>query len=184
MKNDECARCRAETLGKLREAETARSSALEQATYMRTCAERCIEAFGPQKGMTVPYHGEFAGANPTVAKQILRFARLLEETLTDAAAHAADVCGKMCDHGSECLLLRGHAGGHDTQHGCMFYDDVTSPTLQRAELADSDQSSGLYEDWRGNQRSVRGSSGSGSSGSEDGFWNPGGLDSDRDSRDR
>lgn len=35
----------------------------------------------------------------------------------------AEVCGKRCDHGSECLKLAGHDGGHETQHGCVFYDE-------------------------------------------------------------
>lgn len=35
----------------------------------------------------------------------------------------ANVCGKRCDHGSECLRLAGHGpDGHETQHGCVFYD--------------------------------------------------------------
>lgn len=33
-----------------------------------------------------------------------------------------EVCGRKCDHGSECLKLKGHGGAHDTQHGCMFYE--------------------------------------------------------------
>ena len=39
-------------------------------------------------------------------------------------ATAADVCGKQCAHGSECLLLAGHvpADRHETQHECVFYD--------------------------------------------------------------
>lgn len=35
-----------------------------------------------------------------------------------------DVCGKKCDHGSECLLVH-HTDSlirHETQHGCIFYD--------------------------------------------------------------
>lgn len=44
------------------------------------------------------------------------------------------VCGKRCDHGSECLKLPDHEGGHDTQHGCMFYDTTSEkkpgPPLQ------------------------------------------------------
>lgn len=36
----------------------------------------------------------------------------------------SDVCSKKCAHGSECLMLKGHCprAGHDTQHGCIFYD--------------------------------------------------------------
>lgn len=34
----------------------------------------------------------------------------------------ADICGARCDYGSECLSLRGHEGGHETQHGCVFFD--------------------------------------------------------------
>lgn len=36
----------------------------------------------------------------------------------------ADVCGRRCDHGSECLLLAGHVprDRHETQHGCIVYD--------------------------------------------------------------
>jgi hypothetical protein len=35
------------------------------------------------------------------------------------------VCGKKCDHGSECLGLIGHEppDRHETQHGCVFYDE-------------------------------------------------------------
>jgi hypothetical protein len=35
-----------------------------------------------------------------------------------------EVCGAQCDKGSECLMLPGHSGGHETQHGCIFYDDA------------------------------------------------------------
>lgn len=35
-----------------------------------------------------------------------------------------DVCGTRCDHGSECLMLAGHAGGHETQHGCSMDCDA------------------------------------------------------------
>jgi hypothetical protein len=31
------------------------------------------------------------------------------------------VCCRVCDHGSECLLLGGHGDRHETQHGCVFY---------------------------------------------------------------
>jgi len=36
------------------------------------------------------------------------------------------VCGALCDHGSECLLLHGHVpqDKHETQHGCIFFDQV------------------------------------------------------------
>lgn len=34
-----------------------------------------------------------------------------------------EVCGEKCDHGSECLLRPGHAGDHETQHGCLFPKD-------------------------------------------------------------
>jgi hypothetical protein len=36
----------------------------------------------------------------------------------------ANTCNKPCDHGSPCLLLKGHepVDRHDTQHGCVFYD--------------------------------------------------------------
>lgn len=43
----------------------------------------------------------------------------------------ADVCGVQCDHGSECMKLRGHEGGHETQHGCIAYEP-------RADRADRD----------------------------------------------
>jgi hypothetical protein len=39
-----------------------------------------------------------------------------------AAPEPANVCGKRCDQGSECLKIAGHEGGHETQHGCIFYD--------------------------------------------------------------
>ena len=39
---------------------------------------------------------------------------------THSEAH--EVCGKRCAHDSECLLRSGHKGGHETQHGCIFYD--------------------------------------------------------------
>lgn len=51
----------------------------------------------------------------------------------------ADVCGKRCDHGSECLLLRGHMGGHDTQHGCTFYDAEQPPLRTRAALTEQER---------------------------------------------
>lgn len=37
---------------------------------------------------------------------------------------SAGVCGKRCDHDSECLLLADHdpPNRHETQHGCVFYD--------------------------------------------------------------
>jgi hypothetical protein len=63
-----------------------------------------------------------------------------DETQLDEApvGVSADVCGKPCAHGSECLVLAGHDGGHETQHGCIFYDPrppappnpVSQPTAQ------------------------------------------------------
>jgi hypothetical protein len=38
-------------------------------------------------------------------------------------AEQASVCAAKCDHGSECLEIAGHRGGHETQHGCVFYSD-------------------------------------------------------------
>lgn len=32
------------------------------------------------------------------------------------------VCTTTCDHGSPCTLPAGHAGGHETEHGCIAYD--------------------------------------------------------------
>lgn len=35
-------------------------------------------------------------------------------------------CGDRCEHGSPCLLDEGHGGGHETEHGCKFYDEGPS----------------------------------------------------------
>lgn len=37
---------------------------------------------------------------------------------------APDICTATCDQGSACLLLKGHAGGHECQHGCIAYDPL------------------------------------------------------------
>lgn len=41
----------------------------------------------------------------------------------DSLCEEVECCGKCCDHGSPCLLEKGHDPllGHDTQHGCCFY---------------------------------------------------------------
>jgi hypothetical protein len=51
-----------------------------------------------------------------------RDSRKLRTEASGATGQPAEVCGARCDHGSECLALPGHAGGHETQHGCIFYD--------------------------------------------------------------
>lgn len=42
--------------------------------------------------------------------------------LRAAVSAQPEVCGKMCDHGSECLRQPHGDGRHDTQHGCVFFD--------------------------------------------------------------
>lgn len=37
---------------------------------------------------------------------------------------ALDICTATCDQGSPCLLQEGHAGGHETQHGCIAHDPL------------------------------------------------------------
>lgn len=53
----------------------------------------------------------------------------------------ADVCGKVCDHGSPCLLLEGHEPGdrHETQHGCVFLDRrERDEAMREAEIVDNE----------------------------------------------
>ena len=47
-----------------------------------------------------------------------------EERMRRMDGREADVCGRRCDHGSECLLPTGHipADRHETQHRCIAYD--------------------------------------------------------------
>lgn len=52
-----------------------------------------------------------------------RIESMCRAALTPApAAEAANVCGRRCDHGSECLRMAHDDGRHETQHGCVFYD--------------------------------------------------------------
>ena len=37
---------------------------------------------------------------------------------------APDICTATCDQGSPCQLQEGHAGGHETQHGCIAHDPL------------------------------------------------------------
>jgi len=60
------------------------------------------------------------GASVTVSRR----ERIAIAVLAPVDADALFVCGALCDHGSECLLLRGHIpqDRHETQHGCVFFD--------------------------------------------------------------
>jgi len=66
----------------------------------------------------------------------------------------ADVCGAQCDFESECLLLKGHDGAHETQHGCIFYDapnnddlpgSVAVMTTEQLRAVISSQSSAIFD---------------------------------------
>jgi len=60
------------------------------------------------------------GASVTISRR----ERIAIAVLAPVDADALFVCGALCDHGSECLLLRGHTpqDRHETQHGCVFFD--------------------------------------------------------------
>jgi hypothetical protein len=78
---------------------------------------RAVEQWLRSKGDPTGISGDYGMVHATTAAD-----KLAEALTSHPAPVETDVCGKKCDHGSECLLLRGHDGGHDTQHGCTFYD--------------------------------------------------------------
>jgi hypothetical protein len=80
-----------------------------------------LPPWAPDSRPVDPDHAS-AAAFRAVSSLVLAEQRLASE---------ADVCGKRCDHGSECLLLAGHTPSdkHETQHGCVFYDSAT-PSLR------------------------------------------------------
>lgn len=67
-----------------------------------------------------PWHAGAAAFRAT--SSLIQAQRRIAEEPTSSNV---DVCGKRCDHGSECLLLADHAppDRHETQHGCIFYDE-------------------------------------------------------------
>jgi hypothetical protein len=43
-------------------------------------------------------------------------------------------CEKACDKGSQCILPSGHMQAHETEHGCLFFDDpVCAPAKDEDE---------------------------------------------------
>ena len=65
----------------------------------------------------------FAGTGETLEDVAAETQRVLLHAI---AEHEGEHCGKRCAHGSPCMLTEHHAptDRHQTEHGCVFYDDV------------------------------------------------------------
>jgi hypothetical protein len=90
-----------------------------------------------------------AEAEVSRLREELSEAQLNIRRLQVTVSAQAEVCGKRCDHGSECLRQPHEDGRHETQHGCVFFD--ASPTgASGMDAADGGVESGLKYVHNGN----------------------------------